>query len=186
MFDDVKASISLKAVSYLRNSLLELQDDYDLVLIYCMPNFGMMVKNTVFASDYYIIPAKLDYLSMLGIENLERNVKKFLLECGKYAAILNKTNYEPLTLSLLGVVPMMVNIMKGDEPITVQKEYMKEMQDKGFHIFHYVRNNSSLFASSPKEGIPSVLTHPRFSLSAKRIVKELQELGQEFLNSIEE
>ena len=80
---------------------------------------------------------------------------------------------------------MMVNIMKGDTPITAQQEYMKAMRDEGYYIFRYVRNNGSVFGGAPKEGVPAVLTKPKFSLSAKRIVRELQELGEEFLSKID-
>ena len=182
---DILASSSLRAVSYLRNSLSDLQDDYDIALIDCPPNFGVTVKNAIFASDYYIVPAKLDYLSMLGIENLERNVNTFRMDCRKYMDMRQEAQYQPLSLSLLGIVPMMVNIMKGDEPIAAQQEYMKAMQNEGYYMFRYVRNNGSVFGSAPKDGVPAVLTRPKFNLAAKRIVRELQELGEEFLSKID-
>ena len=179
------AATTLRTYSYLHNSLEELRDDYDLVMIDCPPNFGVSVRNALFASDYYIIPAKLDYLSMLGIENLEENVKNFRSECEIHINTLNDERYKPLRLSLLGVVPTMVNIAKGDEPLAVQKEYMNEIQSKGYHIYHFIRNNSTVFGSAPKDGVPAVLTRPRFNLTAKKIVRELQELGEEFLRSID-
>ena len=182
---DILASSSLRAVSYLRNSLSDLQDDYDIALIDCPPNFGVTVKNAIFASDYYIVPAKLDYLSMLGIENLERNVNTFRMDCKRFMDMRKEAHYKSLNLSLLGIVPMMVNIMKGDEPIAAQQEYMKAMQNEGYYMFRYVRNNGSVFGSAPKDGVPAVLTRPKFNLAAKRIVRELQELGEEFLSKID-
>ena len=182
---DILASSSLRAVSYLRNSLSDLQDDYDIALIDCPPNFGVTVKNAIFASDYYIIPAKLDYLSMLGIENLERNVNTFRMDCKRFMDMRKEAHYKSLNLSLLGIVPMMVNIMKGDEPIAAQQEYRKAMQNEGYYMFRYVRNNGSVCGSAPKDGVPAVLTRPKFNLSAKRIVRELQELGEEFLSKID-
>ena len=179
------AATAMRSYSYLHNSLEELRDDYDLVLIDCPPNFGVSVKNALFASDYYIIPARLDYLSMLGIENLEDNVKSFRTECEGHINTLNNDRYRPLRLSLLGVVPTMVNIMKGDEPLAVQREYMYEIKSRGYYIYHFIRNNGSLFGRAPVEGVPAVLTRPRFNLTAKKIVRELQELGEEFLRSID-
>ena len=179
------AATALRTYSYLRNSLEELRDDYDLALIDCPPNFGVSVKNALFASDYYIIPAKLDYLSMLGIENLEDNVKIFRRECEGHINTLNDERYRPLRLSLLGVVPTMVNIMKGDEPLAVQREYMYEIKNRGYYIYQFIRNNGSVFGRAPYEGVPAVLTRPRFNLTAKKIVRELQELGEEFLRSID-
>ena len=183
--EDMFASSSLRTFSHLKRSLAELQSDYDIALIDCPPTFNILVKNALFASDYYIIPAKLDYLSMLGIENLERNVNAFRITCKKFMDMRKEAQYKPLELSLLGIVPTMVNIVKGDDPIAAQQEYMKAFTDEGYYMFRYVRYNGSLFGSAPKEGVPTVLTRPKFSLSAKRIVRELQELGAEFLKKID-
>ena len=182
---DTWASTSLKTFSYLRNGLAELQEEYDIALIDCPPTFNMMVQDALFASDYYIIPAKLDYLSMLGIENLERKVADFRQECKQHIETLQNSRYELLELTSLGIVPMMVTLVKGDVPITAQREYMKAMTEKGYHLFRYVRNNGTVFGGAPKDGVPAVLTRPRFNLTAKRIVRELQELGEEFLRKIE-
>ena len=180
-----EASTSLKAFSYLRNGLADLQDEYDIAIIDCPPTFGVSVKNALFASEYYIIPARLDYLSMLGIENLEDKIGLFRQACDKYIDFLQSSRYERMNLSVLGIVPMMVTLVKGDVPITAQREYMKSMHEKGYHLFRYVRNNGTVFGGAPKDGVPVVLTRPRFSLTAKRIVRELQELGEEFLRKVE-
>ena len=183
--DNIKASSSLKTFSYLRNGLEELQGEYDIAIIDCPPTFGVSVKNALFASDYYIIPARLDYLSMLGIENLEDKIGVFRQDCDKYIDFLNSSDYERMELSCLGIVPMMVTLVKGDVPITAQREYMKAMNEKGYHLFRYVRNNGSVFGGAPKDGVPAVLTRPKFNLTARKIVRELQELGEEFLRKVE-
>ena len=181
------AGSALKTFSYLRKSLAEFQNEYDIVIIDCSPNFGVTVKNALFASDYYIVPARLDYLSMLGIDSLEDNVKKFKEECSKHIETLRDSDYELPELSLLGIVPMMVNIVKGDEAVAAQREYLREMNSKGYYIFQYVRNNSSVFGGAPEgeNAMPAVLTRPRFNLTAKKIVKELKNLGDEFLRKVE-
>lgn len=189
-FDDVKAATSLKAFSYLHNSLAEFQNEYDIVIIDCSPTFGVTVKNALIASDYYIVPARLDYLSMLGLDRLQYNVEHFKQECKQHIDTLIDTlggsPYAPPELSLLGIVPMMVNIVKGDTPVATQQEYLEEMNSKNYYIFHYVRNNGSVFGISPADGVvPTVLTHPKFSLTAKKIVKELKNLGDEFLRKVE-
>lgn len=178
------AANCLKGYSYLRNELASLRNEYDLVLIDCPPNFYVMVKNAILASDYYIIPARLDYLSTLGVEELKKKIDLYLCQYDEYMNMLNDVRYRPVLLIMLGIVPMMVNIWKGDEPVAVQKEYMKLMKEKGYYIFQYVRNNASLFGSSPSDGVPAVLTHPRFNLTAKRIVNELRLLGDEFLKRL--
>ena len=41
-------------------------DAYDLVLIDCPPNFNIVTKTAIIASDYILVPARPDYLSTLG------------------------------------------------------------------------------------------------------------------------
>lgn len=175
----------LKTYSYLKHSLEELENKYDLVLIDCPPTFNAVVKNAILASGYYIVPAKLDYLSTLGVEELRKNVDDFLDEYHNHRDNLRDSRYLPVFLTMLGVVPMMAEIRKGDEPISAQQEYKAELMSKGYHIFQFVRNNATLFGPSSKEGVPAVLTRPKiFTPTARKIVGELQNLGAEFLQSI--
>ena len=48
--------------------------NYDFVLIDCPPNFNIVTKTAIVASDYLLIPAKADYLSTLGIDYLQRSL----------------------------------------------------------------------------------------------------------------
>ena len=76
----------LRVHSHLRDGLSKLKNDYDLVLIDCPPNFNTVVKNAITASDYYLVPAKMDYLSTLGIEQLDRNTRKYVKSHNDYVA----------------------------------------------------------------------------------------------------
>lgn len=191
--DTALMSSSLKIFSYLRNSLSELQDSYDLVLIDCPPNFNAVVKNALFASDYYIVPAKLDYLSTLGISQLNRSVNENLEKYNRYVEMRADNDYEPSSLKMLGIVPMMVTILKDGsrdkskerEIIATQQDFLTGLTENGHYIFTSVRNNSTVFGAAPIDGIPVVLTHPKFySQTARKIVRELQELGAEFLGRL--
>ena len=53
-------------------------DEYDVVLIDCPPNFNIVTKNAIVASDKILVPAKPDYLSTLGINYLHRSVQKLV------------------------------------------------------------------------------------------------------------
>jgi len=67
----------IKVHGKLRTELLQLAEDkdYDIILIDCPPNFNIVTKNAVVASDLILVPAKPDYLSTLGIDYLYRSVK---------------------------------------------------------------------------------------------------------------
>lgn len=75
----------LRVLSRLQIKLNEIKDAYDMVLIDCPPNFNLVTQNALAASDAYIVPAKADYLSTLGIDTLIRHVqalgKKFNQYC---------------------------------------------------------------------------------------------------------
>ena len=54
--------------------------EYDIVLIDCAPNFGLIAKNAVAASDMLLIPTKPDYLSTNGIDSLGLKIRTFTEE----------------------------------------------------------------------------------------------------------
>ena len=112
---------SLRMFNYLRTGISELGAEYDLVLIDCPPNCNASVRNALVASDSYLIPARLDYLSSLGIENLTRSILKFLNDYREFKDARPDLKYESVNLKLLGVVPMMVWISRGTEPQKAQK-----------------------------------------------------------------
>jgi cellulose biosynthesis protein BcsQ len=57
----------------LADGLAEFSDnEYDLVLIDCPPNFNIVTKTAIIASGYLLVPARPDYLSTLGIEYSNR------------------------------------------------------------------------------------------------------------------
>ena len=182
------AANHLEAISHLTRAFEEVRNVYDLVLIDCPPNFSLTVKNAPRASDYYIVPTKLDYLSTLGTRYIKKSIKDYEKECLEYVADLGKGNNIPFSMKMLGVVPMMVDIYRGETPIKVQEEYLSQLRSE-YHVFQFVRNNSSLFGVAPKNGklvIPAVLTHPKLSLTAYRIVNEIKQLGDEFLSALKE
>ncbi|WP_160169864.1 ParA family protein [Priestia flexa] len=49
----------------------KLRDDYDYIFIDCPPNWTILTQASLFASDYYIIPSKIDLFSSVGIGLLE-------------------------------------------------------------------------------------------------------------------
>lgn len=53
---------------------------YDYILIDCPPNWTILTQASLFASDYYIIPSKVDLFSSVGIGLLENLVKSTFYE----------------------------------------------------------------------------------------------------------
>jgi len=77
----------LTAHRRLREGLAEKEiADYDVALIDCAPNFGLIAKNAVAASDMLLIPTRPDYLSINGIDSLGRKVQAFTQEYNEQLA----------------------------------------------------------------------------------------------------
>ena len=188
--------LAIKSMQYynpLRNALARVSRNYDLVMLDCPPNFNAVVKNAVTASDYCIVPAKMDYLSTLGVEQLQNNLDKYAQAYQGFLNIYNKNKmpeapeYQPITNKILGVVPMMVEI-KNKQPIAAISVFMQQLQEQNLYIFPWVRNNTTLFGSVPTGGVPVVLSCPKITsyMTWRTAIKpELEALGQEFIERAE-
>ena len=60
----------------LKNSLNQIKDDYDYVLIDCMPSLGLLPINCLACSDEIIVPVQSQYLAAKGMTDLLNTVKK--------------------------------------------------------------------------------------------------------------
>ena len=93
----------LKVHGKLRSELNALASmNYDIVLIDCPPNFNIVTKNALIASDKILIPAKPDYLSTLGIDYLKKSVDSLIKDFNWYASKDN--TYEEASPKVMGVV----------------------------------------------------------------------------------
>ena len=96
----------------------QLRDDYDYIFIDCPPTKGSYLTIAFYASDYYIIPVKPDYLSTIGIELFKTTIDE------KNANGLH-------VLDELGIVFTMVN-----EEVNHHKDKMDEIKkDYAYTVF---------------------------------------------------
>lgn len=151
---------------------------YDVILIDCPPNFNVVTKTAIVASDHVLIPAKADYLSTLGIDYLIRSLNGLVNDYNEYAELDDgRAEVEKINPGILGVVFTMMQIY-GNRPISAQRPFMAQTRALSVPVFDiYVRENKTLFADAPQEGVPVVLNQ---SQGAVRIVTELRELAREF------
>lgn len=70
-------------VDILRRAVKTRLDDYDIVLIDCPPNLGLITLNALRISDGFIIPTVPDVLSTYGIPQIVKRVKDFSAELGE-------------------------------------------------------------------------------------------------------
>lgn len=147
----------LRLFSRLKKGLDEIEDDYDLVLIDCPPNFNIVTQNAIIASDMYLVPAKADFLSTLGIDQLVRHIEALRIKYNNYVEQDDSSRWEPINPHLTGVIFTMINIYRGN-PIQAQNTYIHQVSRAGYTVFdNFIRNNNTLFSNSPEYGVPVVL-----------------------------
>ncbi|MDX5997194.1 AAA family ATPase [Shewanella oneidensis MR-1] len=169
----------IKVHGKLRDSIVEFASTnfYDVVLIDCPPNFNIVTKNALISSDQILIPAKPDYLSTLGIDYLHRSVDQLIREFNEFASMDVTVNQS--SPRMLGVVFTMIQIYSG-APIASQQQFITQTQRLGMPTFStYFRENKSIFASAPQDGIPVTL-HEYRGGTYSDVVSEINSFVDEF------
>ncbi|MPU14887.1 AAA family ATPase [Acinetobacter baumannii] len=68
--NDTKGSKARRLRKFIRNN--ELKVEYDFILIDCPPTISLYTDTALNASDYYLVPNKIDRYSTLGIKTLKK------------------------------------------------------------------------------------------------------------------
>lgn len=159
----------------LRNHLNEYATaaEYDYVLIDCPPNFNIVTKNAIVASDEILIPAKPDYLSTLGIDYLLRSLDVLVEEFNQ------DSTSSKIGPEILGVIFTMIQTYSGN-PIVAQRQYMRPDSIRVPIFSSTLRENKTIFADAPEERIPVVLERQQQE-PYSTIVGEIKTLAIEFL-----
>jgi chromosome partitioning protein len=154
-------------------------ESYDVALIDCPPNFNIVTKTAIVASDYILVPAKPDYLSTLGIDYLQKNVNSLIEDFNQFAKVDDDIEDAEIAPSILGVVFTMVQYY-GDGPISTQRPFMNQTKQLGIPVFDsYIRENKTVFGDAPLYGVPVVL-NAYSNETYNRIVNELEGFVSEF------
>lgn len=168
----------LKVHGQLRQAVASIADnaDYDIVLIDCPPNFNIVTKNAIVASEHILIPAKPDYLSTLGIDYLQRSVKELVKDFNEYAGPDEADSISP---QILGVIFTMIQITSG-QPIAAQRQFISQTKRLGVKTLdNYFRENKTIFADAPQNLVPVVLNAYAHNTHSD-IVHEIEAVVGEF------
>ena len=168
----------IKVHGRLRNSITSMASKaYDVVLIDCPPNFNIVTKNALVASDKILVPAKPDYLSTLGIDYLLRNVGKLTEEFNEFA----DEETSEIKPEILGVVFTMIQI-HGGSPIVAQRQFIAQTKRLGIPVMEtYFRENKSIFSVAPQDGVPVVLKEYS-NITYSDVVGEIEKFVDEFVS----
>lgn len=169
----------IKVHRRLKEGLDQIPDEaYDYVIIDCPPNFNIVTKCAIVASDYVLIPAKPDYLSTMGIDYLQASVDKLVSDYNGFCDKMDDDDEEFQTIApeIIGVVFTMVQFY-GGLPINACRQYIDKTKDLGFPVFeNYMRENKTLYADAPRYGVPVVLNYKR---NRADIVGEIENIVDE-------
>ena len=119
------------------------KNQYDYVLLDCMPSLGMLTVNALAASDNVIIPVQAQYLSAKGLEQLLQTINKVRRQINpklKIEGILmtmvdSRTNYaKDISALIRDTYGTKLKVYKTDIPRSVRAE---EISAEGKSIFEH-------------------------------------------------
>lgn len=107
----------------------DLKDIYDLIIIDCPPTLTIYTDSALMASDYYLIPNRIDRYSIIGISSLQKAIK-------------NLIGQEEIQLKCLGLIYTIL-----DDTLTQKQEKMKkdfEDRPEVQNIYKFVASTSNV------------------------------------------
>jgi len=173
----------LRVHSRLRFGLESLEEDYDYIFIDCPPNFNIVTKTAVTASNYLLVPTKPDYLSTLGIEQLGKHVRELVNTYNKYVDDSDDSEWERINPEILGILFTMIQI-RNQQPISAQQPYIQQVRRLNMPILEtMIRENKTIYADAPEYGVPVVLRRVS-GQTYKDVQSELENLTTEILKMV--
>jgi cellulose biosynthesis protein BcsQ len=144
------------------------RDQYDFIIMDCAPGYNLLTRSGIAASDYYLLPARPEPLSIVGMQLLERRISK----------LKESHQKEELSIHLLGVV----FILSGGGLLSrYYQQVMKRVRDdfEPQHLFQNAIPMDVNVAKAVDMFMPVVVGMPNSS-GAKAFVK----LTEEFLEKL--
>lgn len=158
----------------LRQMLQPIIHNYDFIILDCAPGYNLLTRSALAASDFYILPAKPEPLSVVGVQLLERRINE-----------LKKSHEaeEQLNIQLIGIVFTMAgNLFTGRyQRQVIQRIYQDFDAEKVFKTQIPMDVN---VAKAVDSFMPVVLSNSQ-SAGAKSFSQLTQEFLQKLSNAVE-
>ncbi len=136
----------------LKQLIDEVKDDYEYIIIDCLPTLGTVLKNAMVASDYIVLPVEPEVMAVEALPEIIKNInsiKKKGNPALSIAGILitkaeTRTNLEKVTIDYLKeLLGNEYNIFNSKMPTTVK---IKEAQSYGLTINEYDKTSPASIA----------------------------------------
>lgn len=149
---DVTLVNAMSRETILKRYINAIKDNYDYILLDCMPSLGMMTINSLTAADSVLIPVQAQYLPVKGLEQLLQTIARVRKQINPKLGILgilitmvdNRTNYSKDIITLLKQhYNEKLNIFNNNIPYSVRAA---EISAEGKSIFLHDPNGKVALA----------------------------------------
>ena len=136
----------------LREYVESIRDQYDYIIIDCMPSLGMLTINALACADSVLIPVQAAYLPVKGLQQLIKTigrVKRQLNPKLQFEGILltmvdNRTNYaRDISLMVYDTYSANIKVFSTEIPMSVRAS---EVSVEGSSIYSYDPKGKAAFA----------------------------------------
>lgn len=136
----------------LRQYINQVKENYDYVLIDCMPSLGMLTINALAAADSVIIPVEAQYLPTRGLQQLIKTIGKVKRQINPnlqidgilMTMVDNRTNFCKEIASLIREsYGKNISVFSSQIPASIR---VAEASVKGKSIYEYDRNGNAALA----------------------------------------
>lgn len=120
-------SSDFSLVKRLRNfiSINKLKEEYDYILIDCPPTLTIYTDSALIASDFYLIPNRVDRYSIIGIDSLQKAVSSLVED-------------EQIPLKCLGIIYTMMNKKINSKQQKIKDDFESKKSVNTLDIFNSV------------------------------------------------
>lgn len=155
----------------------ELRKNYDYIIIDCPPNWTILTQASLFASDHYIIPSKIDLFSSIGIALLSNLVNEtFYNEDSRIISVYNilRNNISRPSIKALGILFTLTHDMTIESKLkrTLQRDINLPFFDTEIPYQSSVPLKFSLYDESGAK-------HDALKNSITRVVLEIRRLVED-------
>lgn len=130
----------------LKKALLQLKDDYDVIIIDCLPSLGVLAVNALVAADKFIVPMQCEHYSLEGLAQLLSTVKKVKKAANKSLTLMGIA-FTMMDRRLVQSNEIMLDIKRNFPPSSIfntiipRNVRISEAPSHGMPIMYYDKNS---------------------------------------------
>ena len=169
---DLNLVLANKSANYdfinrIKNFIVDekIKEKYDYIIIDCPPTLTIYTDSALYASDYYVIPNRIDRYSITGIDSLQSSVKSLIKS-------------HQLSLRCLGIVYTMVPTDVGKKQSRIQSSFESRKAVNELDIF----SSKTHIVNNIQVGITGGTLPTKYQNSREDIIA----IGQELIKRINE